>query len=58
MPEAQAAYFDNYNGGRDQFGRIVRNPAGVDLTPSVARKLGLSRYEKAWIYVRYPWTQA
>jgi hypothetical protein len=58
MPEAQAAYFDNYNGGRDQFGRIVRNPAGVDLTPSVARRLGLSRYENAWIYVRYPWTQA
>lgn len=58
MPEAQAAYFNNYNRGRDQFGRIVRNPAGVDLTPRVARRLGLSRYENAWIYVRYPWTQA
>ncbi len=57
MPEAQAAYFDNYNGGRDQFGRIVRNPGGVDLTPRVARRLGLSRYENAWIYVRYPWVQ-
>ena len=57
MPEAQAAYFDNYNGGKDQFGRTVLNPAGVDLTPRVARKLGLSKYQNAWIYVRYPWTQ-
>ncbi len=57
MPEAQAAYFDNYNGGKDQFGRTVLNPAGVDLTPRVARRLGLARYQNAWIYVRYPWVQ-
>ncbi len=57
MPEAQAAYFDNYNGGKDQFGRTVLNPAGVDLTPSVARKLGLAKYQNAWIYVRFPWVQ-
>jgi hypothetical protein len=57
VPEAQAAYFDNYNGGRDQFGRKVLNPAGVDLTPTVARKLGLRKYQNAWIYVRYPWVQ-
>jgi hypothetical protein len=56
-PEAQAAYFNNYNGGRDQFGRKVLNPAGVDLTPTVARKLGLRKYQNAWIYVRYPWVQ-
>jgi hypothetical protein len=55
VPEAQAAYFDNYNGGRDQFGREVLNPAGVDLTPRVARRLGLAKYQNAWIYVRYPW---
>jgi hypothetical protein len=57
MPEAQAAYFRNYNGGRDQFGRKVLNPAGVDLTPRVARKLGLRKYQNAWIYVRYPWVR-
>ena len=56
-PEAQAAYFNNYNRGRDQFGRKVLNPAGVDLTPRVARRLGLRKYQNAWIYVRYPWTQ-
>ncbi len=56
-PEAQAAYFNNYNRGEDQFGREVLNPAGVDLTPRVARKLGLRRYQNAWIYVRYPWVR-
>jgi hypothetical protein len=55
LPQARAAYFRNYNRGRDQFGRKVLNPAGVDLTPRVARRLGLSKYQNAWIYVRYPW---
>ena len=30
-PEAQAAYQNGYNGGKDQFGRTVANPAGIDL---------------------------
>ena len=54
-PEAQAAYFDNYNRGRDQYGRKVLNPAGIDLTPRVASRLGLKRYENAWVRVRFPW---
>jgi hypothetical protein len=54
-PEAQAAYFDNYNHGKDQYGRKVLNPAGIDLTPQVASKLGLKRYENAWVHVRFPW---
>ena len=54
-PEAQAAYYDNYNNGRDEYGRKVLNPAGVDLTPAVARRLGLRLYENAWVYVRFPW---
>jgi hypothetical protein len=56
-PQAQAAYYDNYNRGKDQFGRKVLNPAGVDLTPRVARRLGLKKYENAWVYVRYPWVR-
>jgi len=56
-PEAQVAYFRNYNRGRDQFGRKVLNPAGVDLTPRVARRLGLRKYQNAWIYVRYSWVR-
>jgi hypothetical protein len=54
-PEAEAAYFDNYNRGEDQFGREVLNPAGVDLTPRAAKRLGLRRYQNAWVKVRYPW---
>jgi len=54
-PEAEAAYFDNYNRGEDQFGREVLNPAGVDLTPRAAKRLGLRRYQNAWVHVRYPW---
>jgi hypothetical protein len=53
-PEAESAYFDNYNHGEDQFGREVRNPAGIDLTPRVARRLALKKYENARVYVKYP----
>jgi hypothetical protein len=30
-PEAQAAFRNGYNGGKDGFGRKVGNPAGIDL---------------------------
>jgi hypothetical protein len=56
-PQAEAAYFKNHNRGEDQFGREVLNPAGVDLTPRVARRLGLDRYQNAWVYVRYTWAR-
>jgi len=56
LPEAQAAYFNNYNGGRDQFGRIVGNPAGIDLGEGVRQALGLAYLENTWIDVTYLWT--
>ncbi len=56
-PEAQAAYYNDYNNGRDEFGRKVLNPAGVDLTPAAARRLGLDRYQNAWVAVRFPWVR-
>ena len=31
LPEAQAAYLNGYNGGKDEGGRRVLNPAGIDL---------------------------
>ena len=34
-PEAQAAYENGYNGGHDEFGRKVANPAGIDLADGV-----------------------
>lgn len=56
-PEAQAAYYNDYNNGKDEFGRKVLNPAGVDLTPAAARRLGLDRYQNAWVAVRFPWVR-
>lgn len=52
-PEAEAAYFDNYNGGKDEFGRIVTNPAGIDLVPGVASKLGMGPNVNRWVKVYY-----
>lgn len=49
LPEAEAAFFDGYNGGKDQFGRPILNPAGVDLTPEAAARLGLDPLENAWV---------
>jgi len=54
-PEAQYAYYQNFNGGEDEFGREVLNPAGIDVTPAVARGMGLKKYQNAWVYVRFPW---
>lgn len=31
LPEAEAAFTAKYNGGLDGFGRVVKNPAGIDL---------------------------
>ncbi|MBI5869847.1 MAG: hypothetical protein HZB44_02650 [Actinobacteria bacterium] len=55
LPEAQAAYFDGYNGGKDQFGRTVSNPAGIDLSPQAGVQLGLGYLVSGWIYVNFNW---
>ena len=54
-PAAQVAYYQNFNKGKDEFGREVLNPAGVDLTPDVARSMGLEEHQNAWVWVRFPW---
>jgi hypothetical protein len=54
-PEAQAAYQSGYNGGKDQFGRTVANPAGIDLADGVfwdALKLA----DNGFVDVTYLWT--
>ena len=51
-PEAQAAYQDGYNSGKDQYGRTVLNPAGIDLTSNMSSQLGMGS-GNAWIYVRF-----
>ncbi|HEX5754510.1 MAG TPA: hypothetical protein VFZ09_50465 [Archangium sp.] len=54
-PEAQAAYQDGYNGGLDQFGRRVANPAGIDIADGTFwTDLGLT--DNDWMTVTYLWT--
>lgn len=61
VPEAEAAFYDNYHRGEDQFGREVLNPAGFDMTLRVARKLHvahkLKREGKIKVRVYYPWVR-
>ncbi|WP_214364665.1 hypothetical protein [Pseudonocardia sp. H11422] len=55
VPQAQAAYRDNFNGGNDQFGRRVANPAGIDLGDGVFwDALGLK--DNSMVTVDYLWT--
>ncbi|GAB1508321.1 hypothetical protein [Actinophytocola sp. KF-1] len=54
-PASQAAYEDGYNGGKDQFGRTVKNPAGIDLADGTFWD-GLKLENNAWVTVTYQWT--
>ncbi|MFC6089324.1 hypothetical protein [Saccharothrix lopnurensis] len=54
-PQAQAAYQDGYNGGKDQFGRTVANPAGIDLADGTFWD-GLKLTDNSWVTVTYQWT--
>jgi hypothetical protein len=54
-PEAQAAYQSGYNGGKDQFGRTVANPAGIDLADGVFWD-ALALPDNGFVDVTYLWT--
>lgn len=54
-PEAQAAYEDGYNGGKDEFGRQVGNPAGIDLADGTFWD-GLQLSDNSWVVATYEWT--
>lgn len=57
IPEAQAAYQDGYNGGKDQFGRTVTNPAGIDLADGTFwDDLGMT--DNDWVTVEFSWVPA
>jgi outer membrane protein assembly factor BamB len=53
-PQAQAAYQANYNGGQDEFGRQVKNAAGIDLADGTWADLGLR--DNDWVVVEFLWT--
>jgi hypothetical protein len=55
-PESQAAYETGYNGGLDQFGRTVLNPAGIDLADGTFADIGLT--DNGWVTVTYLWTSS
>ncbi|MEU9642424.1 hypothetical protein [Streptomyces sp. NPDC048188] len=55
LPEAQAAHQDGYNGGRDEFGRQVANPAGIDLADGTFYNVGLN--DNGYVTVTYLWTE-
>jgi len=54
-PEAEAAYYDGYNGGMDEYGRSVTNPAGIDMAVDVAADMGLAYLANDWITVTWTW---
>ena len=56
IPEAQAAYFDGYNGGLDQFDRIVTAPYGIDLARELSIDIGLLPGKNDWVDVTFLWT--
>jgi hypothetical protein len=53
-PEAQAAFSNGYNGGHDQSGRDVLNPAGIDLADGTFLD-DLALPDNAWISVAFLW---
>jgi len=55
LPQAQAAFQDGYNSGKDEFGRQVKNPAGIDLADGIFWD-DLRMRDNDWIRVDYLWT--
>mgnify|MGYP000486380226 CR=1 FL=1 len=53
QPQAAAAYFDVYNGGRDGFGRRVVSPAGLDLSDGAFYELGMVQAD--WVTATFLW---
>ncbi len=55
MPEATAAYYDNYNSGLDDRGRQVTIPAGIDIGDGTFADLGMK--DSDWVTVTFMWMQ-
>lgn len=54
-PAAQAAYRDGFHSAKDEFGRRVANPAGIDLADGAFWD-GLGLTDNSWVDVTYLWT--
>ncbi len=56
-PEAEAAFYDRYNGGLDGSGRAVKNPAGIDLADGTFwLDLGMTNNDR--VEVEYLWVDS
>ncbi len=56
-PMAHAAYFDDYNRGRDESGREIRNPNGIDIADGTFwDDLGMSKGD--YVLVTFLWLGA
>lgn len=54
MPMAQAARQNGYNGGRDEFGRRIRHPNGIDIADGAFwDDLGMT--DSDWVEVTFLW---
>ncbi len=56
VPEAQAAYFNGYNCGVDQFGRLVTSPVAIDISKALAADLDLPPGNNK-VTVSFLWTE-
>ena len=55
-PQAQAAYYDGYNNGRDGRGRKINLPNGIDIADGTFWDLGLE--DNDWVEVTFLWEGA
>jgi VCBS repeat-containing protein len=55
VPEVQAAYLNGYNGGKDENGEKLPNPAGIDIADGTFKN-DLKLPTNDWVGVEYLWT--
>jgi len=57
LPQVQAAFFNNHNGGNDQYGRPVLYPAAIDIADGTfLDDLGMTGSD--WVDVTFLWVDA
>ncbi|PDW00167.1 golvesin C-terminal-like domain-containing protein [Candidatus Viridilinea mediisalina] len=54
VPMAQAAYYNGYNGGRDEQGRRINNPNGIDIADGTFWD-DLQMTNNDWVEVSFLW---
>lgn len=52
-PQAAAAYYDGFNNGRDDWGRVVTSPGGMDIADGAFHALGMTGSD--WVTVTFLW---